>query len=167
MTYTLQEAAKLLKTLNEKLEASLSIEEQKRVFVAATVENVDDVRPAYDYALTRSEQEELRRKIRVVKHAINTSNCATTVPGFDMTIDQLLVLIPQLTADRQKLYKMVDRLPKQRLQSYNKNNLIEYEYANYDIEAVKADYEAVSKKLIEAQTALDKLNASAVVEISF
>lgn len=167
MTYTLQEAAKLLKTLNEELAACNSLEEQQRVFVAATTEKIEDVRPEYDYAQTRAEKNEIRRKIRIVKHAINVCNTVTEVPGFDMTIDQLLVLIPQLTADKNKLYKMMDRLPKRRYESYNKTNLIEYEYANYDIDAAKADYTAVAQRLIEAQTVLDRLNGSVTVDIEF
>ena len=166
MKYTLQEAGKLLKSLNEQLGASLSLETQKRTFVAATVENPEDVRPEYDYAAVRAQQEALRGRIRAVKHAINLCNMTTEVPGFDMTIDQLLVYIPQLTADKNKLYQMADRLPKQRVQSYNnKTNLIEYEYANYDIEAVRADQLAVSELLSKAQTALDMLNSTVTLEI--
>ena len=165
MKCTLQEAAKLLRTLNDQLTASRSLEEQQRSFVAATVENVEDVRPAYDYRKTAAEQEAIRQKIRTVKHAINVCNTVTAVPGFDMTIDQLLILIPQLTAEKNKLYTMMDRLPRQRVQGYSKANLIEYDYANYDIEAVRADYDAVARRLISAQTTLDHLNSTVTLEI--
>ena len=165
MNYTLQEAGKLLKSLNEKLSAAMSLEAQQRSFVAATVENPEDVRPAYDYGETSAELQALREKIRRVKHAINVCNIQTQVPGFGMTVDQLLVLIPQLTADKSRLYAMCDRLPKQRVRGYNKANLIEYDYANYDIAAARADYERVSAELSRAQTALDGLNSTVTLDI--
>jgi hypothetical protein len=44
-------------------------------------------------------------------------NVTHTVPGFDMTIDQILVYIPQLTAKKIKLYEMKTKLPKTRDES--------------------------------------------------
>jgi hypothetical protein len=61
---------------------------------------------------------------------------------------------------------MASALPKQRMSSNGRSNLIEYEYANYDIEAAKKDYEKVCDELARAQVALDQLNNTETMEIS-
>jgi len=103
----------------------------------------------------------LDTKIRAVKHAINRFNVEHEVPGFGMTIDQMLVYIPQLTRRKQKLLEMQDRLPKQREPGYGAN-IIDYSYANYDIGAARADYAKVSDELARAQTALDVANSQSL-----
>lgn len=165
---TSAEAAKLLRKLNEELDNVLLMEEQSREFSAALGEDVESVRPAYDYAQVQEQIEELEVRIRQVKHAVSSFNLAQEVPGFDgMTIDQMLVYIPQLNRRKVKLSHMQQRLPKQRERvSYGGGSqVIDYSYANYDLEAVKADYEKVSEELSRAQTALDLVNTTAQLEI--
>ena len=165
---TSAEAAKLLRKLNEELDNVLLMEEQSREFSAALGEDVESVRPAYDYAQVQEQIEELEVRIRQVKHAVSSFNLAQEVPGFDgMTIDQMLVYIPQLNRRKVKLSRMQQRLPKQRERvSYGGGSqIIDYSYANYDLEAVRADYEKVSEELSRAQTALDMVNTTAQLEI--
>ena len=71
MRYTSSEANKLLRRLTEERDALLVKELKSSTFLAAMGEDVDSVRPDYDYAQTQKELEELDRKIRMVKHAIN------------------------------------------------------------------------------------------------
>ena len=103
MKYTSAQAAKLLRKLNEEKAALLSRESMSCSFVAAVQENVEDVRPEYDYAGTQEKLAEVDEKIRRLKHAMNQFNISTMVPECGMTIDQILVYIPQLTARKQKL----------------------------------------------------------------
>ena len=110
---------------------------------------------------------EIEEKVRKVKHAINMFNLTTEVPGFDMTVDQMLVYIPQLNARKQKLAYMAIRLPKERV-SYaygSSKNMIEYTYANYDIAQAEADLNEVTEELARAQTALDVVNNKETLEI--
>lgn len=168
MKYTSSEANKLLRRLNEERNALLDKEEKSSTFLAAMGEDPEMLRPEYDYGETQKALAELDRKIRVVKHAINGFNLNCVVPGFQMTIDQMLVYIPQLTARKQKLSQMMSRLPKQRDMGSlygHASNIIDYNYANYDIKAAEADYEAVSDELARAQTALDVLNNTETMEI--
>lgn len=168
MKYTSAEAAKLLRKLKEEQAALLLKEERSREFVAAVGEEIESVRPVYDYQNTQELLKELERKIRVVKHAINRFNISQTVAGFEMSIDQMLVYIPQLTARKQKLANMKDRLPKQRedADGFGRNsNIIEYSYANYDIGTVEKEYDIVSDELARAQTALDVVNNTETMEI--
>lgn len=102
----------------------------------------------------------MEAKIRKLKHAINIFNATQTVDSFDMTIDELLVYIPQLTKRKSKLLEMKSRLPKERVEEQygRQSNIIDYIYANYDIAAVEADYEKAADELSRAQLALDAVN---------
>lgn len=159
MQITSSEAAKMLRKLNDELETLVVLEQQSSVFTISVGEKEEEVRPDYDYAATRDKMDQLQAQIRTLKHAVNQFNCSTQVPGFDMTIDQMLVYLPQLTAKKHKLTEMKNRLPKTRVTRYN-SNLVEYTLTNYDLAQVEADFEAVSDELSRAQHALDKVNTS-------
>ena len=123
-------------------------------------EDVESVRPAYDYAETQARLEELEGAIRRLKHAINRFNTTQVVDGFGITIDEMLVYIPQLTRRKNKLLEMKSRLPKERIEEQygRQSNIIDYRYANYDIAAVEADYDKTVDELSRAQLALDAIN---------
>ena len=167
MKMTSAQAAKELRKLNDQHDAMLKMENKSREFVAAIQEDVEAVRPVYDYAVRQRELAETEGSIRVLKHAINTFNLSQEVPGFGMTIDQMLVYIPQLTARKKKLDYMRKKLPREREEpGYNRsNNLVEYRYANYDISQVEADYQKAVDELSAAQNALDQVNASVEFEV--
>ena len=116
MNYTSAEANKLLKKLNDEYTALLDKETRSRDFRAAMGEDVASVRPVYDYAETQARLAALEEKIRRLKHAINCFNTTHFVDGFDMTIDEMLVYIPQFTRRKNKLLEMKSRLPKERVE---------------------------------------------------
>lgn len=166
MRYTSAEAAKLLRKLNEEVDVLETLEEKGREFNAVLEEDIESVRPVYDYTDTQERLEELQKRIRSVKHALNCFNATTEVPGFGMTIDQILIYIPQLSKQKHKLASMSNRLPKERVRVYGSSQqVIDYRYINYDLDAVKADYEKVSDELARAQTALDLVNTTMMMEI--
>ncbi len=166
MRMTSAEAAKLLRKLQEELDNVLLMEEQSREFSASLGEDLESVRPAYDYEEVQRRIGGLEERIRRVKHAISAFNLVQEVPGFEgMTIDQMLVYIPQLNRRKAKLALMRQRLPKQREAYGGGSQIIDYSYANYDMEAVKADYEKTAEELSRAQTALDLVNTTAQLEI--
>ncbi|MDO4961346.1 MAG: hypothetical protein Q4E57_05780 [Eubacteriales bacterium] len=167
MKYTSAEAAKLLRKLNEEQSALKDRENKSSQFIAAIEEDIESVRPAYDYEGTQNRLAELERQVRTVKHAINSFNLTTAVPGFDMTIDQMLIYIPQLNERKRKLTEMAACLPKERANAsgYGARTIVEYRYANYDIAKVSADLEKVTDELSRAQTALDVVNNSSTIEI--
>ena len=158
MKYTSAQANKLLKKLNDEYSALLDKEQRSRDFRAAMGEDIESVRPAYDYAKTQARLEELEGTIRRLKHAINRFNTTQVVDGFGITIDEMLVYIPQLT--KSKLLEMKSRLPKERVEEQygRQSNIIDYTYTNYDLAAVEADYEKTSDELSRAQLALDTVN---------
>ena len=167
MQYTSASLNKLLKQTSDELERIKKIEGSTSTFLVAIGEKVEDARPEYNYTETQAKINELDAKVRKIKHAINVFNSTTVVDGFDMTIDELLVLIPQLTKQRTKLSGMVNRPEKVRQEPdrYYGKSIIEYSYVNYDIEQAKADYDKVNDMLTKAQLALDKLNNSVVIEL--
>ena len=167
MQYTSAQAAKILRRLNEERNALLAMEAQSKDFLASVGEDPDSVRPAYDYADTQTKLAELEEKIRKVKHAISVFNTTTTVPEFGMTVDQLLVYIPQLSQRKLKYSDMMSKLPKTRETgaAYARGNIIDYRYANYDIAAAEQDYSVTADTLGRAQTALDVVNNTLTMEI--
>ena len=160
MKYTSAQANKLLKKLNDEYSALLDKEQRSWDFRAAMGEDIESVRPAYDYAKTQARLEELEGTIRRLKHAINRFNTTQVVDGFGITIDEMLVYIPQLTKRKSKLLEMKSRLPKERVEEQygQQSNIIDYTYTNYDLAAVEADYEKTSDELSRAQLALDTVN---------
>ena len=146
----------------------MSAEDRSCSFNAAVGEDVESVRPKYDYGATQKAVSELEARIRRLKHAINLFNVQQIVPGFDMTIDQLLVYIPQLSRRRARLDSMRSVLPKARAEvgfRSSGSSIIDYTYANYDIERAEQDYNEVSDLLSRAQTALDTVNNTVIFEI--
>ena len=164
---TSAEASKMLKKILEEKNILLANERQSSVFNASLGEEIESVRPAYDYEKTQKALEAFDEKIRVLKHAINCFNASQTVGDTGLTIDQVLVYIPQLTEMRSRLYDMQNRLPKQRTSvgGIGSNTVIDYRYANYSVEKAKADYTRVSDELRKVQTALDVVNTTATMEL--
>lgn len=167
MKYTSAEAGKLLKKLGDEQASIIMREQNGREFLAAVGEDVESVRPDYDFAATQNALNEVEVKIRKLKHALNVFNSTTVIPEFGITIDEMLVFIPQLTARKNKLAQMKDKLPKVREQSHmSVSNVLDYRYLNYDVNVVTAEYEKISDTLAKAQNALDAVNMTATLEVT-
>ncbi len=166
MTYTSAQASKLLRKLSDEYNALLDKEKRSREFHAAMGEAVESVRPEYDYEKTQDELNKLENKIRKLKHAIHQFNITHRVPDFDMTIDEMLIYIPQLTRKKDKLAEMKSKLPKARVEERlgRMSNIIDYIHINYDLSTVEADYNKVSDELSKAQIALDIVNTTDTFE---
>lgn len=169
MNITSAEANKMLRKLADEHALLLRKETSSASFYASVGEDPEDVRPEYDYALTQKLLAENESKTRKLKHALNVFNTTTVVPGFDMTIDEMLVYIPQLTKAKEKLGQMMVALPKARREEnfHSMSNIVDYVYANYDIAATEADFEKVSDMLSKAQTAIDRLNNAETFAFEF
>ena len=107
MRYTSAEANKLLKGIEARIEDLKAKEIKSRSFHAASTEDPEALRPAYEFEETQRKIALLENDVRTVKHAINMFNVTHTVPGFDgLTIDQALVYLPQLSNRVRKLHTM-------------------------------------------------------------
>ena len=165
MKYTSAEAGKLLKKLGEEQCSMLLREDNGKEFLAAVGEELESVRPDYDFATTQAALAGVETKIRKLKHALNVFNSTTVIPEFGITIDEMLVYIPQLTAKKNKLARMKDKLPKVREQTRVNSSILDYRYLNYDVKEVTAAYEQVCDTLAKAQNALDAVNMNQTLEI--
>lgn len=166
MKYTSAEVGKLLKKLNDEQRSILLRELNGKEFLAAVGEDLESVRPDYDFIKMQAELLEVETKIRKVKHALNVFNSITVIPEFNVTIDEMLVLIPQLTARKTKLAQMKDKLPKVREQARTNSSILDYRYLNYDVHEVAAEYEKTVDTLAKAQNALDAVNMTKTLEIT-
>ena len=144
MKCTSAEAGKMLRKLMEEKSSIEMREHNGKEFLAAVGEE---------------------RKIRKLKHALNVFNSTTVIPEFDMTIDEMLVYIPQLTAKKNKLSSMKDKLPKVREQNRMNSSILDYRYLNYDVVEVAAEYEKATDTLAKAQNALDAVNMTMTLDI--
>ena len=158
MKLTSAEANKMIRALRDQHRLLLMQEENVVSFIAATTENIEEVRPSYSYEETAAKFDEIERKIRKIKHALNVFNATTVVDGFDMTIDEMLVFLPQTSERLRKLEDMLAKPEKSRAQNTGRTSIIEYEYLNYDLQKVQQDYDALLDLKNRALTALDVVN---------
>ncbi|MCR4894615.1 MAG: hypothetical protein K5911_07780 [Eubacteriales bacterium] len=167
MKYTSSEANKQLRILYNELADLLSKEKRSCVFTAALGEDPETCRPPYSYDEAQALIADTEKKVRQLKHALNVFNSTHNVPGFDMTIDEMLVYLPQLSARVEKLQEMADRLPKERVEEkYGRTSpVIDYTYVNYDVNKAAADLAEARRELADAQLALDKVNTTETFEI--
>lgn len=165
MKMTSAEASKMIKQLRDQIQLLRRQEASVLSFIAATTENVEDVRPAYSYEETAARYGELEEKIRKIKHALNVFNATTVPEGTGMTIDEILVFLPQATERLSMLTAMLSRPPKLRATDTGRTSIIEYEYLNYDLQAVQKDYDALTAKKTQVMTALDLVNNTVAFEV--
>ena len=170
MKYTSAEAGKLVKKLEDRVRDLLSMESKAAFFRVASGEDAESLRPDYNFNKTQAELEHLREQIRTVKHAINVFNTTHTLPGFDnLTIDQALVYIPQLSNRKETLRQMAAHLPKERVEDSNRYGsrmaFIDYELTNYDAADAGAAYNRTSETLAKLQLALDTVNTTETMDI--
>lgn len=162
MEYTLTsaQANKLLKKLIEEKNLIIDNENQTSFFNASLNEDIESVRPEYNYEKTSKALDLYDKKIRDLKHAINMFNCSTIIKNSNMSIDQVLIYIPQLTEKKNRLFVMQNTLPKKRSDISGTSNsaIIDYKYTNYDVKKVKEDYKKVSDELRKIQLELDEIN---------
>ena len=165
MKVTSAEANKLIKQLKDQYRLLYTQEGNVVSFIAATTESIEDVRPPYDYAEMAAKYDEIDRKIRKIKHALNVFNSTTLVEGFNMTIDEMLVFLPQATDRLRKLATMLSKPAKSRAENTGRTAIIEYEYLNYDLAKVQKDYDDLMDMKNRALTALDVVNNTVPFEI--
>ena len=154
-------ANKVIRKLNEDREFWLNKEREGCTYVAASDE--EPVIPEYDYATVAEQIAELDAKILKVKHAINVNNASNRIKvgEEEMSIDEILVRMAQLSNRKTVLDIMRKREPKMRINSgyyASRKTSPEFEYINYDLELVKREYERVDAEIATMQIALDKYN---------
>lgn len=159
---TSAEAAKILRKLEEDKAVLLEKETKLRQYHAAVSEDPAELKPDYDFIKYQSEILAIDEKMRKIKHCINVFNSTTEVID-SMTIDEVLIYLPQLNSLKRKYYTMQSVAPKIRCSIVG--SVIDYIYANYDPEVVKMCYEDTADIINRYQMALDTVNNTVEFEI--
>ncbi|MCQ2524658.1 MAG: hypothetical protein MJ123_10010 [Lachnospiraceae bacterium] len=154
-------ANKLIRKLNEDKDYWETKEATGCTYIASVDE--EPVIPEYDYEEVSAKIEEIDRKVTAIRHAINLANATNMIEacGENYTVDSVLVMMAQLNRRKLTLDEMRKRQSKSRVEARSyaaRKAVVEYEYINYDLEKVKADYEAIEEKIAKLQLALDKYN---------
>lgn len=159
---TSAEMNKELKRLQYERGQILEQERQASSFVAATTEDLDEVRPEYDLPAVNEALAKTEKEIRGIKHRLNVFNSTYLIEDLGMTIDEVLVFLPQQSERVTKLAEFAKRAPRLRWSDRygSRGNLIEYEYANYSRADAMRLYEEANSALVRAQIALDRVNTT-------
>lgn len=161
-------ANKMIRKLKEDQEFWWNKEADCSTYVAAADE--EPVIPDYDYETVAGEIEKLSEQIRIIKHAINLNNVINRIMVGDkeMSVDEILVKMAQLNRRKFILDSFRKREAKRRISSglfNSRKTTPEFEYINYDLDKVKADYERVDAEIAQMQIALDKYNQTFEFEV--
>ena len=168
MKVTSASANKMIRKLNEDKDFWLNKERNSCVYTVATEE--EPVIPDYSYPEVSQKIAEIDEKILSIRHALNVNNASNQIQVGErtMTVDMILIRMAQLNNRKYLLDTMRKREPKTRLEAHQysqKKTAIEYEYINYDLDEVKADYEKTDAEIEALQLALDKYNQTVEIEI--
>ncbi len=163
--FTSASANKQIRTYEEEKAHILSNEREVSTYVLSIDE--EDESPEYDYAAVRKQVAQLDDKVRTLRCALHAFNVATVLPESGISIDEALVLMAQLNGERYRLASMRSILPKRRLSAdYRRGNkVVEYEYANFDVEQAEADYQEVSERIRQLQMEIDFANQTIQFEV--
>ena len=160
-------ANKLLKGLEDDKAFWVNKESESSTYEAALGE--EPTIPEYDYAVVAETINQIDEKIATIKHALNLANATAKIQVGEkiMSVDSILIRMAQLNKRKSVLDVMRKRLPKSRTgaNSFARNATPEFRYINYDLEAVKADFERVSDEIMQMQLALDQHNQTATFEV--
>lgn len=155
---TSSEANKMLRKLEDDKNYILEIENKSSTYIVTEGVKNTPV-PEYNYEKSILKLDEIDCKVVTIKHALNQFNCTTKLPESNLTIDQALIKMAQLTKKKRRLDIMRKRLPKARKNDrYGNTHVVEYEYINYDLDKVNADYENVIEQIATLQMGIDFCN---------
>ena len=162
MKITSAEAKKMIERLEDSKAKLQEMEQNNKVFNAAVGEDVEKLRPDYSFKDVQKEIDSLDREIMRVKHCLNEFNASTEVLN-DLTIDQVLIRLPQLQARKRK-YDIMRKYPAKRRAGIT-GSVIDYVYTNYIPEEADAEYRKVDEEITDLQLALDQINNTYSFEI--
>ena len=139
-----------LKTERERL---IRKDEKLRVFSASGFEDIEKLRPDYDYDGFQKGLDHLDETIRNLTAKAVTILATERVKEYhDMTILEMLLLLRDLKTKDQRLYAMAAHLEKER---HSTELAIEYEHVNYDISKVEEDLRKTRAEIEKVRTFSD------------
>ena len=121
--------------------------------------------PEYDFAATQKKLDKLAVEITTIKHAVNVFNSTTISPITGLTVDAMLVRMPMLHAQKEKLGRMRAVMEKSRRMAMNAK-ASEYTVRNYSAENAEAEYQRVTDELTILQQELNRINLTEQFEVA-
>ena len=163
--FTSASAYKQIRALEEEKAHVLEQERMSSTYVLAVDEEGEP--PEYDYFAVREQVADLDRKVRTLRCAMHAFNVRTVLPESGVSIDEALVLMAQLNEEKRRLGMLRSNMPKQRLgdMRYRMSKVVEYQYANYDVERAEADFQEVSERIRALQMEIDYANQTITFEV--
>ena len=164
ITVTSAVANKLLKQYNEQL--TKLYQDESACALYTEIEGVEPIVPEYNFGAVRAKVETLTEKIMTIKHSINEFNVKTKLSKSGMTIDKALVFMSILTKEKARLEGMIVPVKKKLKSGFGvRNNQIEYDVINYDVDEVRKNYDNICKRLTDLQVELDVVNSTETFKI--
>ncbi len=155
-------ANKTIKNLQAEIDSLLQAEAVNRTYSYGVSEK--PVIPEYSFADTQERLGVLRRRIAVLRHAINRFNITTRVQDFDMTVDEALGYMSMLNAEKKRLYAML-QIPEQARERAYGSREADFVCRNFDIGEVQAEYDRVSDELMRIQQSINIANLTIPFEV--
>lgn len=155
-------ANKTIKNLQAEVVTLLQAEERDKTYSHAVSETPQI--PAYSFSETQAKLAELRGKIAVIRHAINTFNISATLPGYNMTLDEGLGRMSLLHGEKKRLYELLQIPETARERTYGSKEA-DYVHRNFDVAEVQTAYDNVCTELMKLQQAINIVNLTEEFEI--
>lgn len=160
MRMTVNEANRLAQQL--KAEHDRLLEEERNVQTYSHTEGEEPFIPKYDFAEMAKKRDEINGKIQKIRHAVSLFNVSEQISAENITVDQALVRIAMLSAEKRRLDHMVMIPEVNREGSYRTPEIV---HCNFDMQQVELRREAVTMELNQLRAALDLVNLTRVIDI--
>ncbi|MBO5320430.1 MAG: hypothetical protein J6B01_11590 [Ruminococcus sp.] len=157
-------ANKTISNLQSEISSILQAEENGKTYSYGVSEK--PVVPDYSFSDTQAKLSELRRKVAVLRHAINVFNITTKIRDFDITVDEALGRMSMLYNDKKRLYAMLQIPEQNRVREYGSREA-DIVNRNFNIEEVQAEYDRVSDELLRIQQAINVANLTIDFEVDY
>lgn len=160
------QALNFIKKLEEELMTISIVEEKNSTFVAATTEDKESVRPFYDFAGTLLKKQNIINAISDLKYLISVHNldkCLDSKYNGHISPTEAMCKINYLRQLYAGLRKLA--LNPQRQRENVTGSVIDYRYANYDVNSASVQLEKVKSELEELKELLEKYNHTVEFEV--
>lgn len=155
------EIMKMIKDLETK-KAKL-LDYQNRNSTTSYLEKEKPIPSTYSYDETKKEIDELDKEIRRLRGILNYANVTTMIDEFNISVNEALIYLAQLTGRLDRLSLMVSRNKISRV-SLRNTNVAEYTVINYDLDTVKKDYQETRDLICKLQIAIDRSNLTNFID---
>jgi len=155
-------ANKTIKNLQAEIDSLLQAEEVNKTYSYGVTEK--PVIPEYDFLATQAKLDALRKRIAVLRHAINQFNITTKIQDADLTVDEALGRMSMLNGEKKRLYALMQIPEKTRTRTYGSREA-DFVCRNFDLAEVQGEYNRVCEELMQIQQAINVANLTIFFDV--